>query len=130
MVVSEACRGGRTDDERNHGSSVTTGLCQALDELLDLPHFNVLLGLVGLLLFTHVGGAWVVRAVGMKAVGGGLVSRNVQTLFPELRRGPRDGRTGASRCSGRGGGAGPMETRIPRNKYLQALRREWVGRGE
>jgi hypothetical protein len=34
---------------------------------------------------------------------GGLVSRNVQTLFPELRRGPRDGRTGAGRCSGRGG---------------------------
>jgi hypothetical protein len=72
VTLAGACRGGRTDDERNHGSSVTTGLCQALDELLDLPHLNVLLGLVGLLLFTHVGGVCVVRAVGTKAVGAGL----------------------------------------------------------
>lgn len=68
-MLAGACRGKRTDDEGNHGSSVTTGLCQALDELLDLPHFNVLLGLVGLLLFTHFGGAFVVRAVGSKAAG-------------------------------------------------------------
>jgi hypothetical protein len=103
MVLSEACRGERTDDERNHGGSVTTGLCQALDELLDLPHFNVLLGLVGLLLFTHVGGACVVRAVGNKGCGAGLSVEMFKHFFPELRRGPRDGRTGASRCSGRGG---------------------------
>jgi hypothetical protein len=80
-VLSEACRGGRTDDERNHGGSVTTGLCQALDELLDLPHFNVLLGLVGLLLFTHVGGVCVVRAVGTKAVGRACQSKCSEHFF-------------------------------------------------
>lgn len=38
----------RTDDERDHGGAVTTGLFKALDEFLDLPYLNVLLGLVRL----------------------------------------------------------------------------------
>lgn len=75
-----ACRYERTDDERNHGSSVTTGLFQALDELLDLPYFDVLLGLVRLLLFTHVGGASVVRAWWDQGLRGGL-SVDIQNTF-------------------------------------------------
>jgi len=55
-------RAERTDDERNHGGSISTSGFKTLDELLDLPYFDVLLGLVRLLLFTHVGGAVVVRA--------------------------------------------------------------------
>lgn len=46
----------RTDDERNHGSSISAGRFKTLDQLLDLPDFDVLLGFTGLLLFgTHVG---------------------------------------------------------------------------
>lgn len=37
-----------TNDEGNHGGSIATRGFQALDQLLHLPNFNVLLGLVGL----------------------------------------------------------------------------------
>ena len=48
-----------TNDERNHGRSISAGGLEALDQLLDLPDLNVLLGLVVLLLVAHVerGGA-------------------------------------------------------------------------
>lgn len=49
---------GRTDDERNHGSSISAGGFQALDELLHLPNLDVLLGIIRLLLLllgAHVG---------------------------------------------------------------------------
>lgn len=48
-----------TDNERNHGCAVTTRLFKALDQLLDLPYFNVLLGFVRLRV-THDGGGLVV----------------------------------------------------------------------
>jgi hypothetical protein len=39
----------RTDNERNHGGSISTGGFETLDQLLDLPDLNVLLRLIGLL---------------------------------------------------------------------------------
>jgi hypothetical protein len=61
---------------------------------------------------------------------GGLVSRNVLNTFSRAAEGPERRSHRASRCSGSGGGdAGPVEGSIWRNKYLQVLRREWVGRG-
>lgn len=51
-------------------------------------------------------------------------------FFPGLRRGPRDGRTNADGCRESGNDAGRMARSNPRNKYLQALRREWVDEGE
>jgi hypothetical protein len=36
----------RTDDQRNHGRSISSGSLKTLDELLDLPDLDVLLGLV------------------------------------------------------------------------------------
>lgn len=47
----------RTNDERNHGRSIAPGGFQSLDELLDLPDFDVLLSLIGLRV-THFGGRW------------------------------------------------------------------------
>lgn len=38
----------RTDDERDHAGAVATGGLEALDELLDLPYLDVLLGVVRL----------------------------------------------------------------------------------
>lgn len=48
-------------------------------------------------------------------------------FFPGLRRGPRDGRTSAGGCRASGNDAGRTARSNSRNKYLQALRREWVG---
>jgi hypothetical protein len=39
----------RTDDERNHGGSISTSGFKTLDQLLDLPDLNVLFSLIGLL---------------------------------------------------------------------------------
>ncbi len=44
-----------TNDEGNHGGSISSGGFQAFDQLLHLPDFNVFLGLVCLGV-THVGG--------------------------------------------------------------------------
>jgi len=49
------------DDERDHGGAVSARLFEALDQLLHLPHLDVLLGLVGLWV-THDGGCVCVRA--------------------------------------------------------------------
>ena len=38
----------RTDDERNHAGAIPAGGFKTLDQLLDLPHLNVLLGLAAL----------------------------------------------------------------------------------
>ena len=46
-----------TDDEGDHGGSISPCGFQALDELFHLPDLNVLLGLVGLGV-THFGGRW------------------------------------------------------------------------
>jgi hypothetical protein len=43
-----------TDDERNHGGSIASCGLQALDQFLDLPDFDVLLGFVRLGI-THLG---------------------------------------------------------------------------
>jgi hypothetical protein len=50
-------RGGRTDNEGNHRSSITTSGFKTLDQLLDLPDLNVLLrlSLLLLLLGAHLG---------------------------------------------------------------------------
>lgn len=48
--------GRRTDDERNHGRSISSSGFEALDQLLHLPYLNVLLGVVGLDR-AHIGGA-------------------------------------------------------------------------
>jgi hypothetical protein len=37
-----------TNNQGNHGGSISPGSLQALDQLLDLPDFDVLLRLVGL----------------------------------------------------------------------------------
>lgn len=49
--------GRRTDDEGNHGGSISPGGLKALYELLHLPYFNVLLSVVGLLSRAHTGEA-------------------------------------------------------------------------
>jgi hypothetical protein len=51
------CRQGRarTDNERDHAGAVTAGGFEALDQLLDLPYLNVLLGVVGLRLLRRHG---------------------------------------------------------------------------
>ena len=49
---------GRTNDERNHGGSISASRFQTLDQLLHLPDFDVLLRIVRLLLLllgAHVG---------------------------------------------------------------------------
>lgn len=47
----------RTDNERDHGGTISTGGFKTLDQLLDLPDLNVLLGFtrLALLLGTHGG---------------------------------------------------------------------------
>lgn len=42
-----------TKNERNHGRAVAPRFREALDELLDLPHLNVLLGLASRRLLRH-----------------------------------------------------------------------------
>jgi hypothetical protein len=42
---------GRTDNERNHGCSISSGGLKTLDELLDLPDLNLF---IGLLVSVHV----------------------------------------------------------------------------
>lgn len=44
-----------TDDKRDHRCSISSGSLKPLDELLDLPYLNVLLGFIRLLGRTHVG---------------------------------------------------------------------------
>jgi hypothetical protein len=44
-----------TNDEGNHRGSISSRCLEALDQLLDLPDFDVLLGLVGLGV-THIDG--------------------------------------------------------------------------
>jgi hypothetical protein len=44
----------RTNDERNHGGSISSGRFESLDQFLDLPDLDVLLGLVRLRV-THDG---------------------------------------------------------------------------
>lgn len=47
----------RTDNERNHGGTISAGRFKTLDQLLNLPDLNVLLGFtaLSLLLGTHGG---------------------------------------------------------------------------
>lgn len=47
----------RTDNERDHGGTISAGGFKTLDQLLDLPNLNVLLGFaaLALLLGTHGG---------------------------------------------------------------------------
>ena len=48
----------RTDNERDHGGTISAGGFKTLDQLLDLPDLNILLGFTGLsllLLGTHGG---------------------------------------------------------------------------
>lgn len=46
LSLSECRR--HTNNQRNHGGSVSSGCFEALDELLNLPYFDVLFRLVGL----------------------------------------------------------------------------------
>jgi hypothetical protein len=48
-------RGLLTDDERDHGCAIAAGSFKTLDQLLDLPDLDVLLGVVGLLLLRRHG---------------------------------------------------------------------------
>jgi hypothetical protein len=44
----DSTRQALTDDERDHGGSISSGSFQALDQLLHFPDLDILLGLVGL----------------------------------------------------------------------------------
>lgn len=44
-----------TDNQRNHRGSISSGGFKTLDELLDLPDFNILLRVVRSLSRAHVG---------------------------------------------------------------------------
>ena len=59
-----------TNNERNHGGAIAAGGFKTLDQLLDLPDLDVLLGLVGLLVLPgRHGRGGVVRVCGL-GVGG------------------------------------------------------------
>ena len=47
--------GKHTDNQRNHRGSISSGGFKTLDELLDLPDFNILLRVVRSLSRAHVG---------------------------------------------------------------------------
>lgn len=51
-----------TDDEGNHGGSVSARLFKTLNELFDLPYLDVLLSLIRLWI-THYGGVLMSLAV-------------------------------------------------------------------
>ncbi len=57
----------RTNNQRDHGSSISSSRLQALDQLLHLPDLNVLLSLAGGLRVTHVGGSSASRSCALSA---------------------------------------------------------------
>jgi hypothetical protein len=54
-LFPRSTQGPHTDNEGNHGCAISTGGFKTLDQLLDLPDLNVLLGVVGLLVLGRHG---------------------------------------------------------------------------